>query len=110
MSSKQDYSINLNEGTISFWIRAGKFKWNNNQKTTLFEMSGKEGKLLIIKDAKNILKAFYHLKSEGKKEVSTIVENLSIKKDHQITFTWSQKENKIILYLDGEKVDENKIK
>ena len=110
MLSKQNHSISLKEGTISFWIRAGKFKWNNNQKTTLFEMSRKEGKVLIIKDAKNILKGFYHLKSKEKREVSTIVENLSIKKDHQIVFTWSQKENKIILYLDGEKINENKIK
>lgn len=106
----QTPSLNLNQGTISFWIRAGKLKWNNNQRNLLFEASREEGKISIIKDAKNILRATYELKGKKKKEVSIEVGGLSGKRDHMITFTWSQNENKITLYLDGEKVDENKIK
>lgn len=103
-------SLNLKQGTISFWIRANNFKWNNNQYNLLFEASREEGKISIIKDAKNILRATYELKGKEKKEVSIEVGSLSAKKDHMIAFTWSQNDNKIILYLDGEKVDENKIK
>lgn len=110
MLFKQAYPIDLNQGTVSFLVRAGKFKWNNNQKVVLFEASREEGKIFIVKNTQNILKVFYCLKGKEKKEVSTTVENLSIQKDHQIAFTWSQKENKIILYLDGEKVSENKAK
>lgn len=102
--------LNLKQGTISFWVRAGKFNWDNNQRTLLFEASREEGKISIIKDAKNILRAFYQLKGKKRKEVSIRVGDLSNKRNHQIAFTWSQKENKIILYLDGEKVGENKIK
>jgi len=102
--------LNLKQGTVSFWVRAGKFKWNNNQRTLLFEAYREEGKISIVKDAKNILRAFYKLKGKKRKDVSVRVGDLSNKRDHQVAFAWSQKENKIILYLDGEKVGENKIK
>ncbi|MCD6232869.1 hypothetical protein J7J81_00580 [bacterium] len=106
----QIFPLNLKQGTISFWVGAGKLNWNNNQRTLLFEASRDEGKISIIKDAKNILRAFYQLKGEKRKEVSIKVGDLSNKRKHQVAFTWSQKENEIILYLDGEKVGENKIK
>ena len=106
---KQNYLINFREGTISFWVRARKLDWGDNKKVTLFEVSRAEGTILILKDNKNMLRALYQAKPH-KKELLANVANLSNQDDHQVAFSWSQKNNKIILYLDDKKVAEANIK
>jgi len=108
--TEQNYLLNLREGTISFWVRANKLDWGNNKRVTLFEVSKRDGAILIFKDNKNILRVLYQVKPYKKRELSVDVANLSNKKDHQFALTWSQKNNNIILYLDDQKVAETNIK
>lgn len=102
-------NFDLEEGTIEFWVKSNQFEWNNDEKVELFEASGEEGKILIFKDEKNKLKALYFFEGEKRGEASLDVSELSHQERHQVVFTWNQEEKSITLYLDGEKVAQDKI-
>lgn len=97
-------NFSLEEGTIEFWVKKNKFAWDNNEEIELFEVSrDEEGKVSIIKDAKNNLKAIYR-KGKEKAQTSADVSELSKEKRHMVAFSWSYDDNEISLYLDREKI------
>lgn len=105
----QSGSFNLNKGTIEFWVKENKLDWDNDKSISLLEVSREGGKIVVVKDKKNIMRAIYQ-KGEEKSETSVDVSDLSKQERHQVVFTWNRENNEINLFLDGKKVDQNNIK
>lgn len=101
-------NINFKEGTISFWTKAENFKWDDNKKKILFEVSKDNNKISIIKNKKNCLEVIYKVNG-NKKRISSSVENISNKKRHYVVFTWSQPKKEIKIYLDGKELSKKKL-
>lgn len=94
--------IDIREGTIEFWMREGKIIWNDNQEKLLFNIPvNKTGSIFLIKDDDNKLKFFHVLIGRGRTDVRIDVSELSNDEPHHIVVTWSLKEKKIALYIDG---------
>lgn len=94
--------IDIREGAIEFWVKPDKIKWNDNQETVLFNIPVKEtGSLFMIKDDDNKLKFFHVILDKGRTDVEVDVSGLVLDKPHHIAVTWSLKERKITLYVDG---------
>jgi hypothetical protein len=94
--------IDIREGTIEFWVREDKVKWSDNQKTVLFNIPvNNVGSLFMVKDDDNKLKFFHVILGKGRTDVEVDVSNLALDKPHHIAVTWSLKERKVILYVDG---------
>jgi hypothetical protein len=100
--------LNLEEGTIEFVIRKNKLKLNDGVFHNLFSYANDLGKISITKTKSNFL-IFLHqfgkIKTKAKVDVSKLED-----KDHHIAATWSIKDEKIVLYVDGVKVAEEKMK
>jgi len=93
--------LNLEEGTISFWVRAGKLQWSDGLIRVLFNISNEQGSIFIVKDSDNKLKFFHVFLDKGRTDVEIDVSDLSSNKDHYIATTWSVSNKQIILYIDG---------
>lgn len=100
---------NVDEGTISFWVRKNKLKWNDNLTHVLLNLSKKDGSIFLVKDSDNKLKFFHVILGKGRTDIEHDVSELSSEKDHQIAVTWSVKSKEICLYIDGEPVKKSKI-
>ena len=99
--------INLEEGTINFWIKKDKFDFLNNNIYRFIDLSTPRGSILIIKDSDKKLKFFHVLLGKGRTDVEIDVSKITNnKKKHMITATWSLKNKKIALYLDGGEIQE----
>lgn len=94
--------INLQEGTIAFWIKENKLKWNDGQSAILFNIPKNDGSLFMVKDNDNKLKFFHVILGKGRNDVETDVSNLPTEKPHLIAVTWSIEKKEIALYVDGE--------
>jgi len=95
--------LNIEEGTIEFWVRENKIKWNDNQITTFINFSNSEGSILIVKDSDNRLKFFHVVLGKGRTDVELDVSSLSNNERHFIAATWSLRKKEIALYVDGDK-------
>jgi len=94
--------IDIREGTIAFWVREDKVRWNDNRATVLFNIPvNKAGSLFMVKDDDNKLKFFHVILGRGRTDVEVDVSRLALDKPHNIAVTWSLKEKKISLYVDG---------
>ena len=94
--------LDLREGTIEFWVREDKIRWNDNHATVLFNIPvNKAGSLFMVKDDDNKLKFFHVILGKGRTDVEVNVSNLALDKPHHIAVTWSLKERKVTLYVDG---------
>ena len=102
---------NIEEGTISFWVRKDKLQWNDGKIHVLLNLTKKDasGSIFMVKDSDNKLKFFHVILGKGRTDVETDVSNLSIKEDHYIAVTWSLKNKEICLYLDGKEVAKSRI-
>ena len=95
--------LNLEEGTIEFWARAGKLRWNDGLIRVLINVSNEQGSIFIVKDSDNKLKFFHVFLGKGRTDVEIDVSDLSSDKDHHIAATWSINNKQIALYVDGGK-------
>jgi hypothetical protein len=103
--------LNLEEGTIEFWARAGKIRWNDGLIQVLINISNEQGNIFIVKDSDNKLKFFHVLLGKGRTDVEIDVSDLGGDKDHHIAATWSINNKQIALYIDGgEKFAKSEIK
>jgi len=102
--------LNLDEGTIEFWVRKGKLKWNDGASHILLNIPKLEGSIFMIKDADNKLKFFHVIMGKGRTDVETDVSELDNAKDHYVAVTWSVKTKQIRLFIDGEVIAESTIK
>ena len=98
--------IDIRQVTIEFWIQEDKIQWNDNKATVLFNLSpnNKNGSLFMVKDDDNKLKFFYVVLGQGRADTETDVSDLAQNKPHHIVATWSLKDRKANLYVDGGKL------
>jgi len=103
--------LNLEEGTIEFWVKAGKLRWNDGLIQVLINISNEQGNIFIVKDSDNKLKFFHVFLGKGRTDVEIDTSDLSSDKDHYIAATWSVNNKQTILYIDGgEKTAKSEIK
>jgi len=94
---------NFNEGSISFWIPALAFPYNDKITHKLFEYSDEKGAILILKDADNKLKCFHVYLGKGRTDVEADVSHLDSNEPHMVVVTWSLPKKELVLYIDGQK-------
>ena len=94
--------VNLQEGTIEFWVKENKLIWNDVRANVLFNISKGDGSLFMVKDSDNRLKLFHVILGKGRTDVEVDVAELSINKSHYIVATWSTEKKEVALYVDGE--------
>lgn len=104
--------IDIREGTIEFWAQEDKIQWNDNKQNVLFNIPvNKAGSLFMVKDDDNTLKFFYVMLGQGRADTEVDVSTLSSDEPHHIVATWSLKDRKANLYVDGGKLkDEGLLK
>jgi len=93
--------LNLEEGTMEFWARAGKLQWNDGLIQVLINISNEQGSIFMVKDSDNKLKFFHVFLGKGRTDVEIDVSDLSSDKNHYIAATWSVNNKQIALYIDG---------
>ena len=98
-----DTKLNIEEGSINFWIEKQKVKFADDKATPLFQDNTPEGSVFIVKDKDNKLKFFHVYLGKGRTDVECDVSGLDPSERHMITLTWSVKNKEIIMYLDSEK-------
>ena len=101
MNDKQ--KIDLNKGSINFWIPNNLFEYDDNQAYKLVNYSNSKGSVFIVKDDDNRLKFFHVITNKGRTDVEVDVSDLSAKERHMVTATWSIANKEISLYIDGDK-------
>ena len=107
---KKFAGLDLREGTLEITIKKNKIQWNNGQSHNLGSFSSNEGSILLIKDSDNKLKFFHVILGKGRTNVEVDVSNLKNDERHYIVATWSLKNKRIILYIDGKEVARTSIK
>ena len=99
--------IDIREGAMEFWVREDKVAWSDNKKNVLFNIPvNNTGSIFLIKDDDNYLKFSHVLIGKGRTDVKTDVSSFSDKKLYHIAVTWSVKERKVALLVDGELKEE----
>lgn len=93
--------FNIEEGSIAFWVRNNKLRWNDGMLTPFVNLNKNNGSIFIFKDADNKLK-FYHVTlGKGRSDIEFDVSNLDSSKDHMIAVTWSKENKENQLFIDG---------
>ena len=95
--------LDLEEGTIEFWVRENKLQWNDGSIQVLVNLSNKQGSIFIVKDSDNKLKFFHVILGKGRTDVEVDVSELNNNEPHYIVATWSISKKEINLYVDGGK-------
>ncbi len=103
-------TFNIEEGTITFWVRKNKINWSDNKIIPLFEKSDGGSSVLILKDSDNRIKFFHVYFGKGRTDVEYDVSGLSSNEQHFFAFTWSVKNKNLTLYIDGKLKVESIIK
>ena len=101
--------MDIKEGSINFWIKEQKIKFNDSKATPLFQANPPNGSLFIVKDSDNKLKFFHVYIGRGRTDVEYDVSGLDFNKRHMITVTWSVTSKEVVMYVDSEKVASSKI-
>lgn len=94
-------SLNLELGTISFWIPKGTVNYNDGKSYKLFSYSSTKGGIIIEKGFHNVIAVSHVILGKGRIDLFTNVDNLNPNIDHLIALTWSLSHEKISLYVDG---------
>lgn len=104
-----DTKLNIEEGTINFWIEKQKLEFADNKATRLVQANSPDGSVFIVKDDDNKLKFFHVYIGKGRTDVECDVSGLDPSERHMITVTWSVKNKETIMYVDNEKVASSEI-
>ena len=98
---RQTNKLNIEEGTVTFWVKEDRVVWNDGKIYPLFELSEGGNSIFIVKDNDNKLKFFHVYLGKGRTDVECDVSNLEDNRKRFIAATWSIKDKKICLYVDG---------
>lgn len=101
--------IDIEKGSISFWIEANKIKFADNELYPFVDINNPKGAIFIIKDADNKIKFFYVYLGKGRTDIEWDCSKLEDDKKHMIATTWSQEDKEIKLYVDGELKETSKM-
>jgi hypothetical protein len=105
----QNNKIDIEKGSISFWIEANKIKFADNKLYPILNISSSTGSIFIVKDVDNKIKFFYVYLGKGRTDIEWDCSKMKDSKRHMITVTWSQENKEIILYIDGQLEKSTKI-
>lgn len=94
--------INIKKGTIEFWIKEDKVDYSGDEPVVLFELNPLGGSILIAKDSDKKIKFLHVFLGKGRTDAEYDVSKLDNGKRHMFVFTWSVKNKKIKIYIDGE--------
>ena len=98
----QDF--NIKEGSIAFWIVAGKVQFSNSRRVCLYKVNLQDGSISIVKDSDNKLRFSHVYFGKGHTAAEYDVSSLDPKQNHMVAVTWSLKNKEIIMYIDGKQV------
>ena len=102
--------LDISEGTISFWITAGKVQFSDGRRIRLVEYNAPDGSVSAIKDSDDKLKFSHIYLGKGRTDVDYDISSLDPNQNHMVSATWSIESKEIILYIDGKQVAKAKIK
>lgn len=94
-------NLNMQEGSINFWIAANKVNFNDGNMVPLFQTNTKDGSIFILKDSDNCIKIFHIYIGKGRTDIVYDVSQLDSDNKHMITTTWSLSNKELCLYIDG---------
>lgn len=97
----QNNSLSIEKGTITFWIKENKIKFNDNEITPMFSVNPSGGSIFIVKDNDNKLKVFYVVLGKGRIDLEYDVSGINSAEKHMVAYTWSFEDRKLNLYFDG---------
>lgn len=110
MNNLDNSQLNIEEGTISFWIEKNPEFWSNNQRESLVSANDSGNGISIFKDDDNQLKFIHVLLKKGPNElVFNELDKLTKSKRHMFAFTWNVKVSLMQFYIDGVLVREKKM-
>lgn len=98
--------LDINEGTISFWVQPGKVAFNDGKTKPLIQLNPTGGSIFMVKDNDNKLKFFHVCLGKGRTDVEYDISSLDTSIKHMFAVTWSLKNAKIVMYIDGVPVSE----
>lgn len=101
--------LDLEKGTLSFWIKENQIIFNDNKLYPLTEINNNKGSIFILKDTDKKIKFFYVYLGKGRTDIEWDCSGLENSKRHMIAVTWSQKDKETKLYIDGQLRDTSKI-
>lgn len=96
--------VNIKEGTIEFWIREGKMKFDDSKFTPIVQMNPPDGGIFINKNEDNKIEFTHIYLGRGATKVEYDVSSLDQGKAHMFAVTWSLKNKEIVMYVDGKPV------
>lgn len=99
---------NIEEGSITFWVRGNKLCWNDGSLVPFVNLNQSSGSIVIFKDSDNKLKFFHVVLGLGRSDIEFDVSNLDSNKDHFVAVTWSKKSKENQLFIDGKLVSKIK--
>lgn len=102
-------NLNIKEGSITFTTKENTLFFDDRQISTLFSTNPQGGSILMIKDSDNKIKILFIVLGKGRVDLEYDVSKLPSSKKHMFAFTWSLKDEKMVLYIDGEKVKEEEL-
>lgn len=94
-------NLSIEEGTITFWIKENSIIFNDKKITQLFNVNPAGGSIFMLKDNDNKLKVMFVVLGKGRVDIEHDVSELNPSDRHMIAFTWSLRDNRMNLYLDG---------
>ena len=98
--------LDINEGTISFWVQPGTVAFNDGKTKPLVQLNPAGGSIFMVKDNDNKLKFFHVCIGKGRTDVEYDISSLDLSTKHMFAVTWSLKNAKIVMYIDGKPVSE----
>jgi len=107
--NNRNEEINIDVGTINFWIKENQIDFSDGVFYPLATISNEKGSIFILKDADNKIKFFYVYIGRGRTDVEWDCSKLNKNERHMVTVTWSQEEKEIKLFIDGGIVGSSKI-
>ena len=101
--------VNALEGTVEFVVKAGKFRYDDGQYHSLVELHPADGTVSLVKGLDNVLRLSHAIAGGSETMLEYDVASLGAEKSHMFAVTWSVKDKKLVLYIDGEAVKEEEI-
>lgn len=96
-------TIDIVEGTVSFWIRKEIVKYDDDKVYFFVNINNPQGAIFILKDSDQRLKFHHVYYDKGKTTVEIDVKDLDSNDKHFIAATWSLSKKEINLFIDGDK-------
>jgi hypothetical protein len=93
--------VDIEEGTIEFWINKGKVRFGDKKFVPLIQLNPRNGGIYINKNEDDELEFTHIYIGRGTTKIVSDVSSLDPDIPHMFAFTWSVENSEIIMYIDG---------